>query len=133
MSNNTIPAGLRHWFVAHFIIDTIFAVPLLLFPAWFLEILGFEATNLLLARLVGAALVGIGGVSLVMHKKDISAYLPMLQLKLLWSGAAIVAIILSFNNIETSAKWFLLAIFILFFLIWGYYFKLLSRKGESIK
>lgn len=123
-----IPSGLRHWFIVHFIIDILFAVPLLLFPAWVLTVLGFEATNFLLARLIGAALVGIGGVSFIMHKKDRSAYIPMLQLKLLWSGTAIVAIILSLNDAETSAKWFLLAIFILFFLIWGYYFRLLSRK-----
>lgn len=128
MSDNTIPPGLRHWFIVHFIVDILFAVPLLLFPAWLLTVLEFETTNLLLARLIGAALIGIGGASLIMHKKDRSAYLPMLQLKLLWSGAAIVAIILSLNEVETITLWFLLAIFSLFFLIWGYYFQLLSRK-----
>ena len=128
MNDHTIPTGLRHWFVAHFIIDILFAMPLILFPALLLQVLGFETTNLLLARLVGAALVGIGGVSFIMHKKDISEYRAMLQLKLLWSGTAIVAIILSFKDTDTSVKWFLLEIFIVFFLVWGYYFKKLSKK-----
>lgn len=126
--NNTIPTGLRHWFVAHFIIDILFAAPLILFPSWLLQVLGFETTNLLLARLVGAALVGIGGVSFIMHKKDISEYRAMLQLKLLWSGTAIIAIILSLNDTGTSTKWVLLTIFIVFFLVWGYHFKQLSKK-----
>lgn len=123
-----IPKNLRYWFMVHFVIDILFAVPLLLFPVWLLELLRFETTNLLLARMIGAALVGIGGVSFVMHNKDTSAYIPMLQLKLLWSGTAIVAIILSLNEIEAITAWFLLAIFSLFFVIWGYYFRLLSKK-----
>jgi len=128
MTDHTIPTGLRHWFVAHFIIDILFAVPLILFPALLLQVLGFETTNVLLARLIGAALVGIGGVSFIMHKKDISEYRAMLQLKLLWSGTAIIAIILSLNDTGTSTKWVLLAIFLAFFLVWGYYFRQLSKK-----
>ncbi len=128
MRTHTIPTGLQRWFVAHFIIDILFAVPLILFPAQLLQVLGFETTNLILARLIGAALMSIGGVSLAMHKKDISAYLPMLQLKLIWSSSAIVAIILSLNDTGTTTKWFLLAIFIVFFLVWGYYYKQLSKK-----
>lgn len=127
MSSHTIPKGLRHWFIIHFIVDMLFAVPLILFPTWLLSILGFETTNLLLARLVGATLVGIGGTSFIMHKKDISAYLTMLQLKLLWSGTAIIAIMLSLKDENIITLWFLLAIFIIFFLIWGYYLKLLTN------
>lgn len=127
MSSHTIPTGLRHWFITHFVIDMIFAIPLILFPTWLLSTLGFETTNLLLARLVGAALVGIGGTSLIMHKKDISAYVTMLQLKLLWSGTAIIAIILSLRDENVITLWFLLAIFVIFSLIWGYYFKLLTN------
>ena len=122
-----IPKSLRYWFFAHFVIDIIFGIPLILFPTWTLNLFGFEAANLLLARLVGAALVAIGGTSLMIYKKDKSAYIPMLQLKLLWSGTAIVAIILSLNEGDMTAKYVILAIFASFFMVWFYYFKQLSK------
>lgn len=128
MSHHTIPKSLRYWFLAHFFIDILFAIPLLLFPAWLLEGVGFETTNLLLARMVGAALIGIGGVSLIMRNKDTSAYIPMLQLKLLWSGTVIIALVLSFSETKTTIQLVLLATFMAFFLIWLHYFRLLSKN-----
>ena len=47
----------------------------------------------LLGRMVAAALVAIGGHSLRMRRADVSAYRAMLDLKLLWSGAAMAALL----------------------------------------
>ncbi len=123
-----VTKNLRRWFVAHFFIDMMFAIPLLLFPAWFLSIVGLEQENLILARFVGSALLAIGGVSLIMHKKDEAAYSAMLQLKLLWSGTVSIAIVLSFADIKAFLAWILLAIFVVFFFVWGYYFTIVVNK-----
>ena len=64
-----IPASLRVWFLIHFIVDILFAVPLIIAPYWFLKFLGLDIVDPLTARLVGAALIGIGTTSLITHKK----------------------------------------------------------------
>ena len=51
-----VPRSLRFWFVTHFVVDFIFAIPLLIAPVWFLTTFGFENPDPFTARLVGAAL-----------------------------------------------------------------------------
>ncbi|MCJ7734121.1 MAG: hypothetical protein MUP11_06200, partial [Anaerolineales bacterium] len=60
-----IPPGLRTWFVIHFAADMIFAVPLLFFPEFFMPLMGWTVVDPITSRLVGAALLGIGGESLL--------------------------------------------------------------------
>jgi hypothetical protein len=120
-----VPTSLRYWFLAHFVIDFVFAIPLLVAPLWTLGLFGFETTTseaVLFARLVGAALIGIGGASLFMHKKGMETYSSMLTLKILWSSAAMVAIGISVfeGSAPEEALWFL-RIFIIFNAIWIYY------------
>lgn len=115
-----LPPSLRTWFVIHFALDYIVGIPLLLFPNWALGLFGFQE-SVLTARLVGAALLGIGGVSLVAHKKDKKVYSTLLSLKLIWSGAAIVGILLSILEGTPKVAWVFLAVFVFFFLLWGYY------------
>ncbi len=50
-----VPNALKKWFVAHFITDIIFAVPLFLFPSAFLGALGWSVVDPFAARLVAAA------------------------------------------------------------------------------
>ena len=94
-----VPPALRKWFLVHFIVDMIFAVPLLIAPEWFLGNLGIEVVDPFTARLVGAALIGIGGESLLAYKADAGTYNNMLNLKLLWSSAAVAGLVIS--TIET--------------------------------
>lgn len=84
-----VPPSLRFWFVVHFITDFIFALPLLLAPLWFLTLLGFENPEPFTARLVGAALLGIGGESLLGWRASAETFRALLNLKIIWSLAAI--------------------------------------------
>ena len=123
-----IPKSLRIWFIIHFIADIIFAIPLIIAPAWTLGLFGFESVGALTARLVGAALVGIGGASLFMHKEGADSFNTMLTLKILWSNAAIIAILLSIVEGGPKSQWLFLGIFVVFAVIWIYY-KIKLRTG----
>lgn len=122
-----VSKGLRNWFKLHFVIDMVFALPLLFAPAWTLTLLGLDVTGTLTARLVGAALIGIGGASLWMHKGSKAQFLTMLELKLLWSGSAMVALLLALAGgapLHSTGAIFL--IFLIFFFVWLHYFKKLK-------
>ncbi len=116
-----VPASLRVWFLAHFIADMLFGIPLLLLPAFTLSLFGLSVTDLLFARLVGAALLGIGGASLTMRRAGKEAYRAMLDLKIIWSLSAIFAISLSLVGGAPKAVWGFLLIFIVFSVSWIYY------------
>ncbi len=99
----------------------IFAVPLIFFPARILGLLGFQTTELIMARLVGAALVGIGGASLFNYNKTIESYKIMLTLKILWSSAAILGLLISAFTGAPIAIWWIITVFAVFDIIWIYY------------
>ena len=40
MTNNSVPGSLRRWFVVHFMVDMIFAAPLMLAPFFILNLFG---------------------------------------------------------------------------------------------
>jgi hypothetical protein len=117
-----VPRSLRFWFVVHFVLDFIFAVPLLLAPIWFLTLFGFQNPDPFTARLVGAALLGIGGESLLGWEAPIDAFRAMLNLKIIWSLAAIGGIMLTliFNGGPFMA-YVTLVIFAGFSGLWMYY------------
>ena len=117
-----VPRSLRLWFVIHFVVDFIFAVPLLLAPVWLLTLFGFANPDPFMARLVGAALLGIGGESLLGWEGPVEAFRAMLNLKIIWSLAAIGGIILTlvFNNGPLMA-YLVLLIFAGFSGLWMYY------------
>ncbi|MDP2788439.1 MAG: hypothetical protein Q8O46_00090 [bacterium] len=118
-----IPNSLRIWFIIHFVLDIVFAIPLLFFTEQFLQYLHFSTDNLIFARLVGAALIGIGGVSFVMHKEEAEVYRVMLILKLLWSGSAIFTIGISLIQGAPQVTWIFLVTFAVFFIVWSYYYR----------
>lgn len=136
-----IPNSLRVWFLIHFATDMVFAFPLLFLPVFFMTLLGFPITNLLFVRLVGAALVGIGGASLVMHKAGFETFKAMLHLKILWSISAIAGFIITLLEGGPKIIWLFLGIFVLFSAVWIYYARRLcslekkckSQTGESKK
>jgi len=88
-SKTEIPGSLKRWFIVHFIADTLFAVPLFITPVFLLNLLNWQIVNPLMARMVAAALFGIGIESLLCIKLGKDAFIAMLNLKIIWSFAAI--------------------------------------------
>ncbi len=78
-----IPNSLRNWFFMHFLFDYIFGIPLLFFPGQFLNLFNIQVGDLLAIRLFGAALLGIGGVSLLSNKANFETYNSLLNLKII--------------------------------------------------
>jgi hypothetical protein len=117
----TVPVALRRWFVFHFIADMIFAVPLLLAPAAFLRTLGWVEIDPVTARMVGAALAGIGIESYLCRNDGIDTFRSMLRLKCIWSGAAIGGLVFSIAQGAPPVAWAVLAIFVGFGVLWNAY------------
>lgn len=121
MAAHEIPDSLRRWFVAHFVADYVFAIPLLIAPTWLLGKLGWQHPDPVTARLVAAALIGIGGQSLIGRHDGVDAFRAMLNLKLLWSAAALAGLFVSMANGAPPFTWAVLAMFLAFFGVWFYY------------
>ncbi|MDP3975518.1 MAG: hypothetical protein Q8P95_01235 [bacterium] len=117
----TVPVSLRRWFLFHFAIDMLFGIPLMIAPGFLFDLFGIAGENFLMARMVGAALIGIGGASLVVHRAGTEVFLALLNLKLIWASSALVAIGLSIWEGGPQIFWLFFAIFAGFWLVWGYY------------
>ena len=128
-----IPPSLRTWFLIHFVVDMLFGIPLLLFPAWTLSLFGLAAGEPLTARLVGAALLGIGGISVLARDAEPETYRHLLTMKLIWSGSAIVGIVLSIVEGAPSTAWLFLATFAVFFSVWVYYWVRLNGSKPEVR
>ena len=121
-----VPKSLRIWFVIHFAVDVLFAVPLLIAPVLFLTIFGWETVDPLTTRIVGAALMAIGVESLLGWNASAEVFRAMLNLKIIWSACVVLAILLTMLiNGGPLFGWLVLAIFLVFNLIWLYYRTLL--------
>jgi len=118
---DTVPNGLRTWFVIHFVADVLFAIPLLLFPRALLNFFGWQTYDPIMTRLVGAALMGIGVESLLGRNANADTFRAMLNLKVIWASSALVAIGIGIAEDAASTAWLFLAIFFLFWCVWVYY------------
>jgi hypothetical protein len=116
-----VPASLRTWFRVHCAVDVIAAVPLLLFPQRILGLLGWTAVDPVATRLCGAALLGIGGASVLVERHGLPGYRALLSLKVIWSVAAIFALVAGIADGAPPAAWAFLSIFIAFSGIWMSY------------
>jgi len=116
-----VPGSLRVWFEIHFAVDMLFAIPLLFFPEILLPLLGWTVVDPITSRLVGAALLGIGGESLLGRNASKEVFLAMLNLKILWAAGAVIGIALGIAAGGPPLAWALLVIFTLFLGVWGYY------------
>ena len=116
-----VPGSLRIWFVIHFAVDMLFAIPLLFFPEILLPLLGWTVVDPITSRLVGAALLGIGGESLLGRNASKEVFLAMLNLKILWAAGAVIGIALGIAAGGPPLAWALLVIFTVFLGVWGYY------------
>ena len=122
-----VPNSLRTWFIIHFFIDILFAVPLMFFSVIFLSFLVFFIIDSLMPRLVAAALIGIGSVSFISRNKGIEVYSALLNLKIIWSLSAIFGILISLDRNTPIFLFVALGIFALFSCIWVYYKIILSK------
>ena len=114
-----IPKSLQTWFKLHFLVDLIVGIPLIFFPGWFMGILSLPVENLFLARIIGAALLGIGGASIFCKKKE--HYEIMLILKIIWSISAILVLVYSAIVEKSLIYWILALVFLIFSVAWIYY------------
>ena len=116
-----IPKGLRIWFVIHFAADVFFAIPLLFFPRAFLDLFGWGVYDPILARLVGAVLMGIGVESLLGRNADADTFRAMLNLKVIWASGALFAFGAGIADGAAPVAWVLMGIFGVFWCTWVYY------------
>ena len=123
MSENaeTLPNGLRTWFVIHFAADVLFGIPLLFFPQMLLNFFGWKTYDPIMTRLVGAALMGIGIESLLGRNASADTFRAMLNLKVIWASSALVAIGVGIAEGAAPTAWLFLAIFFVFWCVWVYY------------
>ena len=124
MSSHQVPNSLKIWFIIHFLVDVAFAIPLFLFPQAFLALLGWHSVDPFATRLVAAALFGIGIESFLGRNAGADSYKNMLNLKIIWSVAAFIGILVSIvqsNYTTIPLEWLLLITFFSFHLLWVYY------------
>ncbi len=121
-----IPKMLRIWFSIHFIVDLVFALPLLFFPEIVFEVFGLTMGDSLAPRLVGAAFFAIGTTSLVMRNADLESYRALLNLKIIWSSTALVGIVLAIINGSPVIAWLPFGIFVIFWCVWIWYRRLIK-------
>lgn len=121
-----VPASLRTWFVIHFVADVVVAIPLFISPDVLL-LLGWKHVDPIATRLVCAALFGIGIESLIGRHGSVDSYRSMLNLKIIWSAAATLGVLLSMLQGGPLAGWAVLAIFAVFNAVWTYYRAKLRR------
>jgi hypothetical protein len=116
-----IPKGLRVWFVIHFVVDMLFAIPLLFLPELIMPLLGWKIVDPITSRLVGAALLGIGIESLLGRDANQETFKAMLNLKIIWASGAIFALGLGLYKGGPPIAGIFLGIFFIFWGVWIYY------------
>lgn len=121
-----IPRSLTIWFRIHFAIDYLIGIPLFFFPFQTLSFFGWTVIDPTAARLVAAALFAVGGASLMHATADRETMIALLDLKIIWSGAAILGLIASLLTGATASNWIFLLGFLFFAVIWIRYRNTLS-------
>ncbi len=131
---SNVPVALRRWFLVHFALDIIFAVPIFFAPREVLGFLGWISVDPLAARLTAAALFGIGFESFIGRNSTGEAFKGMLQLKIIWSGFAVIG--LAWSVIEGGLKyswigWALVAVFVAFHALWWYWWLRITNLDDN--
>ncbi len=127
MHSTDVPPALRRWFVVHCIADLLFAVPLIFAPKAFAALVHYGPIDPLTARLVGAALVGIGVESYLGKDATRASFVTMLRLKVLWSVTANIGIAWSIAEGAAPIAWLFQVVFLAFSALWIRYFILLRN------
>ena len=121
ISVKQVPNGLRKWFVVHFVVDVLAALPLMVAPGAILRALGWSAVDPIASRLVAASLLGIGIESWLGRNSGPESFQAMLNLKLIWSGAAIIGVAWALFEGGPPVGWVVLIVFAGFNAIWVRY------------
>jgi hypothetical protein len=119
-----VPKGLRRWFVVHFIVDIIAAIPLFFLPETVLAAFSWPRIDPFATRLVAAAFFGIGIESLLARNGSSQAFHSMLNLKIIWSSFAVAGItftMFSQNLYINNLAWTIFFIFLFFLFLWIYW------------
>lgn len=116
-----VTTTLRRWFVVHFILDMAAAIPLFIAPTQLLGWLGWPTVDPIATRLVAAALFGIGIESYLGRNAGVEAFRGMLNLKIIWSAAAVLGTLWSQLEGGPVAGWGVFGIFVAFNLLWVRY------------
>ncbi len=127
-----IPAGLKYSFILHFVIDMLFALPMFFAPTWFFEVFGLGKPDLMITRLVAAALFGIGIESLIGRNASLETFQNMLNLKIIFSATASIGIALSLYQMSKPiiwVHWLIWGTFVAFNILWVYW-KVTLKKNN---
>lgn len=116
-----MPKSLRTWFVVHFVVDVLAAVPLFVAPTAVLKLLGWGDVDPLATRLVAAALFGIGIESWIGRNGNLETFRSMLNLKVIWSATATIGALWTQLDAGPPAGWAVVGIFASFFVVWVTY------------
>ncbi len=93
-------------------------------PRALLTMLGWSVVDVVAARLVAAALLAIGIESLLARNRTLLAFPALLNLKIIWSAAALVGLIWSAAagaHGRPWSLWLFVAVFGAFHLLWIYW------------
>jgi hypothetical protein len=129
-----VPPTLRTWFLVDAAVDVLGAAALLAAPGLVLGRLGWTCVDPVAARLVGAAMLAIGGQSFLGRDASVEVYRAMLRLKLLWSFAAAGGLFVGIGAGAPPAAWAFLSMFIIFAGVWLHHairFRQLARVSTS--
>ena len=121
---HVVPRGLQYWFIIHFAIDILFALPMMIAPSIVLPALGWQTVDPLATRLVAAALFAIGIESLLCRKASAETFRTMLNLKIIWSSAAVIGLAVSLvigRNGRPVFGWIIAGVFLAFNVLWVYW------------
>lgn len=126
--NSPIPSALRRWFVIHFAVDILFAIPMMVAPVWLLGLFGWTEIDPFMTRLGAAALFGIGIESLLGRNAGAESYRNLLALKIIWSFGAVVGAAWTLLQYPESPGmlWGVLVVFLGFNLVWVYWYRQLA-------
>jgi hypothetical protein len=127
-----LPRPLRTAFLANAAVHVLAALPLLAAPTSTLQRLGWTAVDPVSARLVGAALLAIGGAAFFARDAGAEVTRALLRLNLLWSSAAAFALFAGIAAGAPPAAWAFLSIFIVMTGVWLHHtirFRQLARAA----
>ena len=114
----------------HFAVDWAVAVQLLVAPESLLRFFGWHEIDPIATRLFAAALLAIGGQSLLGRNGSVNEFRAMLNLKLIWAAAAVLALAIGVLSGGPALTWFGLAVFVGFFGVWLYW---RVRIGRAVR
>ena len=136
IESSLIPIGVFNGpqICAHLVRDPLYRrfslrYPLTYCPRLDLSLFGWQTVDPFTARLVGAALIGIGGASLLERNASADTFRAMLNLKLLWASAAVIGMTITMlSGGYPLIGWGIVLIFVGFFFVWLYYRSQLDKS-----